>query len=327
MDPLSDLLSLLQVEDASTVRFEAGGQWAVRGHNKGHVYLSALIDGPCWLMLDDTGQTIRLEPGDCLVTRGCDSVRLCSDPATKAPDQHVSPGPSKKTFIQVGTGSDTLLTGGRFTFHEPCPHLLSNFLPKVVHIKAASKSAKFLRRVLTRLADELDHEDVGKPLMINHLAQVALLGALRAHMETDGPASQGWLAALADERIGKALRLMHDDVARRWTVADLGQAVGMSRSKFALRFKKFVAAGPLEYLLNWRMGLAIQMLRKSDKPISTIAFTVGYESESAFSTSFKRVVGTPPSALRDRGETEAETAITPVANGAVDQSSANGQIY
>jgi AraC-like DNA-binding protein len=110
--------------------------------------------------------------------------------------------------------------------------------------------------------------------------------------------SQGWLGALADPKIGAALRLMHDDVAKRWTVADLAAAVGMSRSSFALRFKQLVSLAPLDYLVQWRMHLAARALHKSSRSISSIAFDLGYDSESAFSNAFKRIMGSSPKSFR-----------------------------
>jgi AraC-like DNA-binding protein len=104
----------------------------------------------------------------------------------------------------------------------------------------------------------------------------------------------GWLFALADKQIGAAISAMHDDPARRWTVQALAKRAGMSRSTFAVKFKQTVGASPMEYLTRWRMLLAGDRLTNSSESISVIAPSLGYESESAFSTAFKRVMGCSP---------------------------------
>jgi len=302
MDPLSDVLSVLQVEDAAFGRIEAGGHWALQGSKAKHVVFFALLDGPCWLIPDGTDQPIRVEAGDCFVISCGASYRLCSDPTTNAEDYSAPLKGPTNGVRRLGTGSGTSLIGGRFTFDDDCPKSLLGFLPPTLYVRATSDSATSLRAILHKLANELDNNHVGKALMINHLAQLALLAAMREHVgscEQQKPA-QGWLGALADAKIGKALGLMHAEVAKRWTVEDLATSVGMSRSKFALRFKSLVGFGPLDYLLHWRMHLAVRALRTSNKPIYSVAYGLGYESESAFSNAFKRVLGYAPKSLRMR---------------------------
>ena len=303
MDPLSDVLSLLKVEDAAFGRLEAGGQWALQSPKAKHVVFCALLDGPCWLIPDDADQPIRMGAGDCFAISNGTSFRLCSDLTANAEDYSAPLKNPTNAVRRLGTGSGTSLIGGRFTFADACPKPLLGFLPPTLYIRAGSDSATSLRGILHKLAYELDNAHVGKALMMNHLAQVALLAALRAYVTCEQQPSQGWLGALADERIGKALSLMHADVAKRWTVADLATSVGMSRSKFALRFKSLVGLGPLDYLLHWRMNLAVRALRGSNKPVNSVAYGLGYESESAFSNAFKRVMGYSPKSLRMREKT------------------------
>jgi AraC-like DNA-binding protein len=119
--------------------------------------------------------------------------------------------------------------------------------------------------------------------------------ALRAH----GSANPGgWLGALADAKVGAVLRMLHADPARRWTLAELAQACGMSRSALALRFKTLAGVAPLRYLQGWRMRLAQQALEQGGEPVATLAYRLGYASESAFSASFKRHTGLAPGQFR-----------------------------
>ena len=130
--------------------------------------------------------------------------------------------------------------------------------------------------------------------MVDHLAHMLFVQVLRAYLASGEQLPVGWLGALADARIGLALNLMHRSPGRRWTLGDLTLATGMSRSAFSSRFKRLVGTGLLNYLLRWRMQLAAKELRKNTEPVSSIAYSVGYESESAFSNAFKRVMGKAP---------------------------------
>jgi AraC-like DNA-binding protein len=121
-----------------------------------------------------------------------------------------------------------------------------------------------------------------------------LIQALRLHLTEGLRGGVGWLFALADKQMGAAISSMHDDPAHGWTLQELAERVGMSRSTFALKFKETVGASPMDYLTRWRMLLAGDRLANSSDPISVIALSLGYESESAFSTAFKRVMGCSP---------------------------------
>ena len=135
-------------------------------------------------------------------------------------------------------------------------------------------------------------------------AYMMLVQALRLHLEEGLKGSVGWLFALADKQMSAAINSMHDDPAHRWTLQELGKRAGMSRSPFALKFKQTVGESPMEYLTRWRMLLAGDKLTNSSDSISVIALSLGYESESAFSTAFKRMMGCSPRQY-SRGRTPA----------------------
>ena len=298
MDPLSDVLSLLHVEDAKAGRFEAGGRWAMHGYDERRFSFCALLKGSCWLVTDDLDRPIRVEAGDCFALSGDSGFRICSDLTAEGVDFHDALMESDEAVIRLGTGAETSMIGGRFTFNDVYAKPLLDLLPSTIFIRSTSESAAALRSILNRLELELDGCQLGKALVVDHLAHVALVHALRAYVACKNHPSQGWLGALADAKIGAALRLMHDDVAKRWTVAVLAGAVGMSRSGFALRFKLLVGLSPLDYMLQWRMHLAARALLKSNRSISSIAFDLGYDSESAFSNAFKRIMGCSPRSFR-----------------------------
>jgi AraC-like DNA-binding protein len=154
--------------------------------------------------------------------------------------------------------------------------------------------AATLRWVLGNLATELASARPGASLMADHLSHIMLVQVLRAFLDSEARPATGWLAALSDRRMGLAIRLMHEAPARRWTLVELAQAVGVSRSAFALRFKQIVGTSPLDYLLQWRIRLAKKALRGDTASVSSIGLSLGYTSESAFSSTFKRVTGRAP---------------------------------
>ena len=162
-----------------------------------------------------------------------------------------------------------------------------------MHIRKESDKAA-LRWSLERMMQELREPQPGGFLVAQHLAHMMLVQALRLHLAEGLRGGVGWLFALADKQMSAAINAMHDDPAHRWTLQELAERAGMSRSTFALKFKETVGASPMEYLTRWRMLLAGDRLANSSDPISVIALSLGYESESAFSTAFKRVMGCSP---------------------------------
>ena len=171
--------------------------------------------------------------------------------------------------------------------------MLLGSLPPIVHIRKESDKAA-MRWSLERMREELRDPQPGGSLIAQQLAYMMLIQALRLHLADGARGSVGWLFALADKQMSAAITCMHDDPGHPWTLQNLAERIGMSRSIFALRFKETVGATPMEYLTRWRMLLAGDRLKNSDDSISAIALSLGYESESAFGKAFKRVMGCSP---------------------------------
>ena len=184
-----------------------------------------------------------------------------------------------------------------FALERTNAHLLVDALPMLVRIPADGASS--LRAVTALLVDEVRAAQHGRLRALEQLAQLVLTYALRWLETQDGSVARtGWLRALADARIGAALRHIHANVERGTSLADLARVAGMSRTAFAARFKQLVGQPPLTYAIQWRMSLAKDALRTSDRAIGALAFELGYESESAFSMAFRREVGCSPRAYR-----------------------------
>jgi AraC-like DNA-binding protein len=294
MDPLSDVLSLLKPRNYMSGGVDMGGEWSVRfGQHEG-IKCYALVSGHCWLSVEGVPEPVRLEPGDCfLLPRGRPFV-LASDPALTPVDAFsLFQFPLNGAIRTVNGGGDCFSVGGHFTLGGKHADILLGVLPPIVHLRKESDRAT-LRWSLERMGQELREPQPGGFLVAQQLANMILVQALRLHLAEGLSGGVGWLFALADKQISAAISAMHSDPTHRWTLQELAGLAGMSRSIFALRFKQTVGTSAMEYLTRWRMLLAGDRLVNSSDPISEIAPSLGYESESAFSTAFKRVMGCSP---------------------------------
>jgi AraC-like DNA-binding protein len=292
-DPLSDVLALLRPRSYVSAGFDAGGAWSVGfPHNVG-IKCYAVVSGACWLVVDGDADPIALKGGDCFLLPGGRAFRLASDPALPATaSTEIFGAPRIGNVVTLNGGGDLFLVGSRFVLSGSHAEILLAMLPPVVHISKESEQAA-LRWSVERMMLELQQQRPGSFLIAEHLAHMMLVQALRLHMD-EGAGGVGWLFALADKQMGAAIGAMHAAPAQRWTLQSLAERVHMSRSAFALRFKQMVGMSAMDYLTRWRMLLAGDRLANSSDPISVIAPALGYESESAFSTAFKRVMGCAP---------------------------------
>jgi len=292
-DPLSDVLSLLKPRSYVSAGLDAGGDWSVGfPHNVG-IKCYAVVSGACWLVVNGIPEPIALKAGDCFLLPGGRAFRLASDPALPATaSTEIFSAPRIGNVVTLNGGGDLFLVGSRFMLSGSHADILLAMLPPVVHISKESEQAA-LRWSVERMMLELQQQQPGSFLIAEHLAHMMLVQALRLHM-TGGAGGVGWLFALADKQMGAAIGAMHAAPAQRWTLQSLAERVHMSRSAFALRFKQMVGMSAMDYLTRWRMLLAGDRLANSSDPISVIAPSLGYESESAFSTAFKRVMGCAP---------------------------------
>jgi len=299
MEPLSDVLSLLNAHGTLSVRLAAGGNWCIQFPAYDSIRFGTLVEGACWLQVDGMPQPVRLQAGDCYLLASGRPYKLGSDLALKATDMHEVYARVSERVVYHGDRQDVQVVGGRFGLDAANAAFLLDTLPPLIHLRADSDQADTLAWVLKRLAAEQLADSAGSAAMVVHLTHIMLLQMLRAYVDGgDGEPLTGWLAALSDAQIGAALGMMHAEPKRRWILPELAGEVAMSRSAFALRFKTLVGISPLDYLLRWRMRLAGRALATSKASVSLIGLAYGYESESAFSNAFKRVMGRPPREYR-----------------------------
>ncbi len=293
MDPLSEVLSLLKIRSYAAGGFNVGGECSMGFGAHDGVKCYAMVAGQAWLVVEGVPEPVRLSPGDCFLLPRGRPFHLTSDLALKPVDFMTLLGEKKIGAVQTRDGGGTCIVGGHFALAGDQREMLLGVLPPIVHIREESAKAT-LRWAVDRMMEELREPRPGGSLIVQHLAQMLLVQALRAHLSEGAGGGVGWLFALADKQVGPSLTALHADPARRWTLRELAEQAGMSRSSFALRFKTTVGSSPMDYLTRWRMLLAGDRLSHSGDPISVISPSLGYESESAFSTAFKRVMGCSP---------------------------------
>ncbi len=294
MDPLSDVLSLLKPHNTMCGGFDVGGDWSFQFPQHEGIKCYAVVSGQCWLAVEDVPEAVHLKTGDGFLLPLGRPFRLASDLALEPVDfKSMYSRPLNGGIASWNGGGDVSGVGGYFGLSGSHAGILLGMLPPIVHIrKEADKLA--LRWSIERMMQELREPQPGSFLVLQHLAQLMLVQALRAHLAEGMCGGVGWLFALADRQIGPAINAMHGDPAHPWTLQELAERVGMSRSGFARKFKETVGSTPIDYLTRWRMLLAGDRMTNSGDPISVISRSLGYESESAFSTAFKRVMGRSP---------------------------------
>lgn len=294
MDPLSDVLSLLKPQSYAFRGLDAGGRWAIDFPPGTGIKCYALTAGQCWLWVDGGDAPVALAAGDCVLLPRGHAFRFGSDAEAPARDAlGLFPSVGMGDVVTVNGGGGCTGVGGYFDFIGPHADLLLRILPPVIHLRSEPDKAA-LRLSIERLMQELREPRPGGALLAEHLAQTLLIQALRLHMADGAEQGVGWLFALADRRMCAAITAMHAEPGKRWTIEALAREAGMSRSSFAARFKATVGEPAMEYLTRWRMLTAADRLARGHLPVATIAFALGYESESAFSVAFKRVIGCSP---------------------------------
>jgi AraC-like DNA-binding protein len=302
-DPLSDMLTLLNARSLLSGGLRANGAWALRFPQPNAIKFNAVITGRCWLALDGAEQPLLLEAGDVILLNGKVPFILASD-LTAPPLQ------AKAVFaeavdriallgtVRQGGAPDFYSLGGHVALDPLSVDLLRDVLPPVVHIRSSAAEADVVRWLLDQLVREMTIAKPGGSLATAQIAQLMFVQVLRAHIDATSHLTVGWLRAIGDDRIAPAIRLMHGDPGRSWQLGELAKAVGMSRTTFALRFKTVAGVAPLAYLTSWRMRLAERALRAENMPVASLALSLGYASESAFSNAFKRATGIAPKRYR-----------------------------
>jgi AraC-like DNA-binding protein len=318
MDPITDIFKIMQIRAVVQARLEATSPWglmhapAEADANAKHVlpvlpselaYFGMIARGNCWLSVDGIPDPVPLTGGDCFLLAPQNTYTLRDDPRTPAKSFcEAAPRDRSNVTHYGGGGAPTTIISGWLSFEKPALKPISQLLPRLILIKSDQARSLALHTTLQLLASEMSEQAPGSEVVADRLAEVLFIQAIRAHIASGGESCRpGWLRAIFDPQIGTALKSIHEKVGHSWTVESLAASAGMSRSAFAVRFKELLGQAPLEYVTEWRMQKAVQLLRDPDKKLFDIARSVGYESDAAFSKAFKRVIGSTPGDYR-RGD-------------------------
>lgn len=309
-DQLSEVFDLIEVRGLVTGGIVARGRWRSRAPIDDPLKFFAMVSGRARLATDEVDEPITLEPGDVAILNNRSWLEL-EGGTGDGPRREVLPEAdfSSARVVDADRHADDVVVGGRVELNPAGRALLLEALPPLGHVRASA--AANLRGSLDRLFDEVTGNRMGSAFAIRQHAQLLLLEVLRAYLD-QAELPRGWLRLLADERLRPALRLMHAEPGKPWGLPELARTAAMSRTSFAERFRAVAGMPPLTYLNRWRMLLAQRALRDSDVRVGTLAADLGYASESAFSTAFKREVGVSPLRYRFRLRDEQSDRAEPV---------------
>ncbi|MEU6539661.1 AraC family transcriptional regulator [Streptomyces sp. NPDC047000] len=311
IDVLSDVFDLVEVQGMMTGGFAVRGPWASSGTVSRPLKLIALVAGSATAAADGPGGPdgpVELAPGDVVLLNHRTRLDVRGGHGDGAPVTLVpEAGFDAMALAAADLATDDVLVGGWIQVSPAGLALLSAALPGLVHVRAATSAASRLGGIVERLFDEASSGRLGSAFAIRQNGQLLLLEVLRAYLEQE-ETPVGWLRLLADEPLRPALRLIHEQPGHPWGLLELARAAGMSRTSFAERFRAIAGTPPLTYVSHWRMLLAQRALRDPDVRVGSLAAELGYGSESAFSTAFKRTVGESPLHYRRRLRTTVQAA-------------------
>jgi len=303
MDPLSQIIELLKPQTVFWRVIEAHGAWTIGFRPTNVVVFGQIIEGACQVERED-GISFELEAGDFMLMTAPPNWTMSAFGGGSAVDFRALVEDPGLLLSPAHTTQVTRFMAGNFKFQSDNRDLISTLMLPIVRVRGNEIAAARLGALLAAFGDEALAERPGRSLVLDRLLGLILIEALRYRPAGIGEGSRGLLAGLADPRIGRALRIMHADTKRPWTLVALAREAGMSRSAFASRFAQIVGVPPIEYLANWRMTLAKSALASSGAPMIDIAEMAGFQSVSAFSTAFKRETGLSPTlyvrSLQDR---------------------------
>ncbi|MGW8886333.1 AraC family transcriptional regulator [Streptomyces sp. NPDC055749] len=309
MDVLSDVIAVTRTGRPRSAHVRWHAPWGQEfAPVPGSAGFQVILRGSCWLLPADT-EPVPLGEGDIVfLPHGtglalADSPETATAPACGPTDPRLSDSCASDSVDRSGDGGPvTVVLCGAYELDPSRTHPLLRTLPDLIHLPEHAGRRTKLRSAVALLAAEVENPRLGSDAVVPALLDTLLLYILRTWFDEqpaqDSPA--GWASALNDPPVTAALHAIHREPAAPWTVAKLAAEAGLSRATFARRFASLTGQPPLGYLTWWRMTTAARALRTSDAPLRSIAAQVGYASEFAFATAFKRTHGTAPGTYRRR---------------------------
>lgn len=312
MDVLSILLEDVHLHHTQYYRLKLGGQWAYSISKEDVIWFYMIESGSANLMIDGVCQ--RLEAGQIAMLPNTQQ-HTCHRPGHHHPkpqclNARLRADTEEVWAINAQAPVDTQIVLFECRYDKEVTKPLLAALPAMLGVEMQSESYQqsSIPLILQYLARQTSQEDLGKTAINNHLASLLLIECFSSFIKGHAEATPGWLLAIKDPYLAKALAVMHDRPENNWTIHQLAEVAGMSRTSFAERFKEIVGVTPLSYLTDYRLRLAARYLRLQPHSISRISELVGYASDSTFSQAFKRVYGLSPGAYRQQNQNKPQSS-------------------
>ena len=303
-DVLTDILERVRL--AGTIYFSAElrAPWGVSVRPDGRAPFYVMARGGCLLEVDGEPEPRTLAAGDLALLPRAHAHVIRSGPKVAAIPfgRFVKEHPmDERGFVHCdgGKGPTATIVGGFFLSQELEATPLFSALPAVVHLRADDRQvASWLEPTLRFIGVEMGSGMHGSRSVLNRLADILFIQAVRAFLSTGEPLHAGWLKGLTDGQVARALALMHEHYAKPWTLGRLAREIGVSRTVLAVRFRTLVGSSPIAYLTRWRMLQAARLLGEPGAAVAEVAGKVGYTSEPAFAKAFKRTLERTPGQVR-----------------------------
>jgi len=303
VDPLGEALHSLRMSGTFYCRSELSAPWGLSlPVEKDCLSFHVVTSGGCWLEVEGA-DPLFLRPGDLALVPHSEGHCLSSElnvPALPLKEFNFEMVSERYCILRHrGGGATTRLVCGEVRFGHPAARHLLELLPRVIHVEASSSpQMDWMQSTLRLMAAEAMELRPGGETVITRLADILVIQAIRSWIQEDPTAQTGWLRALQDKHLGRAIMLIHRNPEHPWTVASLASEAAMSRSAFAARFTELVGEPAMHYVARWRMHLALTRLKEDRVTLAELASSLGYQSEAAFSRAFKRFIGVSPGAVR-----------------------------
>ena len=323
IDPLSDVLRSVRLRGSVFFHVSCRDEWAAMAPDSRELAPAVMpgaehvieyhlfVKGEGWIAVHGE-PPLRLAAGDIVMLPHGDAHVVSSAPGLKPEaggewlfqmrkDDRPLPVTYRGSMVELGLlppeEASTVIVCGFIACDLRPFNPLIDALPRLLHLRAEGVGA-WVAPMLAHAASESVDARAGGAALLQRISEMVFVDGARRYLESLPEEARGWLGALRDRQVGRAIGLMHGDPSAHWTVEDLGRQVGLSRSALHERFVALTRLAPMQYLTNWRMQCGARLLRESHSPVAAVALDVGYESEAAFARAFKRATGLPPAAWR-----------------------------
>ena len=297
MDVLSEILRRISLSSTVYFKSEFSAPWGMEVQQGTNAQFHLIISGDCLVRTQKL--KIRLRKGDMVIfPDGINHWLADSESSPRVKGQEVVKSINNGVPIFSGDKVSATLLCGHFEFNRDFDHPFISEMPEIIHLTpTGNNELQWLEHVAQLIEIEIGSGEEGSNVVVDKLGEVLFIYAIRAYVNKQ-KLTEGFIAALHDQRISKSLTVLHSNPEKRWTLAELSKMAGMSRTSFCNQFKSLVGVTPLQYLTHWRILIAKQLLKETDKTVAEVALGVGYSSEAAFNRLFKSWVDQTPSKFR-----------------------------